>query len=500
MKRIYAGCILYESNTFNPVRADLKAFQDTYLAEGETTRDLVSANMEIGGFYQALDGAEGVIVVPGFVAWGVPGGVVTREAFDALAGRLCEGIRAAGPLDGLYLSLHGAMVAEGEDDCEGLLLERSRGIVGAGVPIVVSVDWHACMTRRMLENADIFVGYRTYPHTDLAETGARAARCMLRALSDGGRVRKLFARIPLLVPVENCSTDRDPSAALIGMLSEMDRLPGVVSVVHSMSNPWTDAPGSGTSLLVCCEEGADAGMLAARRDEALRFVWESRRAYQAEVPGVDGFLSRLGALEKPVCAVDLGDIITAGSPGDSTFLLREFIARSLRARVLMCMIDPAAAQEAFSAGSGAERELTLGGAGSGYNGKITVSARVLRTAHQPFIPRGDALRGMAVDPGRRALLQIRNIRLLVVQHRAFLHDPEAYRSMGQEPGWAEVIVQKSHQLFKPGYRDIMRSLEYVDTPGPSSRNLAGLGFRKVPRPIFPLDDIAGFMKSEEYAL
>jgi microcystin degradation protein MlrC len=164
------------------------------------------------------------------------------------------------------------------------------------------------------------------------------------------------------------------------------------------------------------------------------------------------------------------------------------------------MVDPVAVQAAYSAGPGAEQEIGLGSTGVGYNARIVVSARVLQATDQPFIPRGDALRGLAVNPGLRALLQIRDVRLLVVQHTAFLHDPEAYRSMGQEPEWAEVIVQKSHQLFKPGYRDIMRSLEYIDTPGPSSRDLAGLGFRKVERPIFPLDDVGSYRKSEEYVL
>ncbi len=151
MKRVYAGCLLYEANTSSPLRADLPAFQDTYLGEGEATRGLVDANVEVGGFYTAMDRNPGVSVVPGFVAWGVPGGKVTAEAFQALTQRLYDGIRAAGPLDGVYLSLHGAMVADGEDDCEGLILQRVRALVGDGVRIVVSLDWPACVTRRIVD-------------------------------------------------------------------------------------------------------------------------------------------------------------------------------------------------------------------------------------------------------------------------------------------------------------------------------------------------------------
>ena len=500
MKRVYVGCIFFEANTFSPVRTGLQAFQDTYMAEGEATRDLVRANVEVGGFYKAMESLDGITVIPGFVSWGVPGGIVTRKAFEELTRRLFESIRAAGTLDGVYLSLHGAMVAEDEDDCEGFILEKARRIVGQAVPIVVSVDWHACMTRRMVGSADLFVGYRTYPHTDLADSGEQAAGCMVRLVSSGRGVRRLFARIPMIVPVEKCSTDMDPSAELIRRLSAMDRLPGVISVVHSMTNPWTDVPGNGTSILVCCEEGADTAMLRVKSEEVLRFIWENRGAYLAQVPDADGFLSRLDRLEKPACAVDLGDIITAGSPGDSTFLLRAFLARGLRARVLMAMVDAAAAGDAFRAGQGSEKDFSLGASAAGYNAKVTVRARVLATSDKPFVAQGSALHGMTVDPGLRALLEIGSIRLLVIEHTAFLHDPEAYRSMGQDPAWAEVIVQKSHQLFKPGYRDIMKSLQYVDTPGPSSRDLAGLGYQKVERPIFPLDDVKDFQKSEEYEL
>jgi microcystin degradation protein MlrC len=500
VKRVYVGCILFEANTFSPVRTGLQAFKDTYLAEGEATRELVHANVEVGGFYREMEKADGVATVAGFVSWGVPGGTVAREAFAELSARLFKGIRGAGRLDGLYLSLHGAMAAEGEDDCEGFILHTARRIVGDSVPIVASVDWHACMTRRMVENADLFVGYRTYPHTDLADTGGRAARCMLDLLSRGRSVRKLFARIPMIVPVEKCSTDRDPSAELIRRLSQMDRLPGVISVVHSMTNPWTDVPGSGTSVLVCCEQDADTRMLSEKRDEVLRFAWESRGGYASRVPDTGEFLSRLASLEKPASAVDLGDIITAGSPGDSTFLLREFLARGLSTRILMAMVDPAAARQAFRAGPESELTLALGSAAAGYNAKVMVRARVLATSDRPFTPRGAALHGMKVDPGLRAILATGPVRLLVIEHTAFLHDPEAYRSMGQDPAWAELVVQKSHQLFKPAWAGIMKSLDYVDTPGPSSRDLAGLGYRKVERPIFPLDDFDQFRKAEEYIL
>jgi microcystin degradation protein MlrC len=500
MKRVYVGCVLYEANTSSPLRTELKAFQDTYLGEGEETRGLIGANVEVGGFYSAMDRCRGISAVPGFVTWGVPGGKVTDETFRTLAQRLYAGIQTAGTLDGVYLSLHGAMVADGEDDCEGLLLENVRALVGDEVRIVVSLDWHACMTRRMLENADAFVGYRTYPHTDLADTGRRAAECMIRLLSHGRRVRKLFARVPMIVPVEHCSTDTDPSAAVVGMLSRLDCAPGVLAVVHSMTQPWLDVEGNGTSLLVCCEEDADLQGLAAKRDEVLRCIWDSRRAYTMHIPDFDGFMARLASLAAPVCAVDLGDIITAGGPGNSTFVLRKLLKNRVKTAALVTIIDPGAVEVARTAGAGSMVDVELGSDSRGYNAWTRLRARVLRVTDEPFTPKGPALSGFTVNAGWRALLEVGTIRLLVAQHTAFLHDPEAFRSMGCEPSQFELIIQKSHQLFKPAWRDIMKACEYVDTPGPTARDLALHDFRKVRRPIYPLDDRTDFVKSEEYEL
>ncbi len=500
MKRVYAGCLLYEANTSSPLCADLPAFQDTYFGEGEATRGLVDANVEVGGFYTAMDRNPGVSVVPGFVAWGVPGGKVTAEAFQALTQRLYDGIRAAGPLDGVYLSLHGAMVADGEDDCEGLILQRVRALVGGAVRIVVSLDWHACVTRRMLMHADAFVGYRTYPHTDLADTGRRAAGLMLGLLSHGRRVRKLFARVPLIVAVEHCSTETDPSAALMGMLSRLDRAPGVISVVHSMTQPWLDVEGNGTSLLVCCEGDADLQDLAAKRDEVLRFIWDRRDEYRRPIPDFAGFMGRFPSLAAPVCAVDLGDVITAGGPGDSTFLLRKLLESGAAPATLITVVDAGAAAAVRSAAAGSTVEVELGSGKSGYNARTRLRARVLKVTDEPFTPKGPALGGFPVNAGWRALLEAGNIRLLVAQHTAFLHDPEAFRSMGCEPSRSRLIIQKSHQLFKPAYRDIMSSCAYIDTPGPTARDLALHGFRKVRRPVHPLDDLRDFVKSEDLVL
>jgi microcystin degradation protein MlrC len=500
MKRVYVGCLLYEANTSSPLRADLAAFEDTWLGEGEKTRGLVGANVEVGGFYAAMDTQPGISVVPGFVAWGVPGGKVTAGAFRALSQRLYDGIRAAGTLDGIYLSLHGAMVADDEDDCEGLILRQVRALVGDAVRIVVSLDWHACVTRRMLMHADAFVGYRTYPHTDLADTGRRAAECLLGLLSHGRTVRKLFARLPLIVAVEHCSTETDPSAALMGMLSRLDRAPGVISVVHSMTQPWLDVEGNGTSLLVCCDEDADLEDLAAKRDEVLRFIWDRRGEYRRPMPDFAAFMDRFPSLAPPVCAVDLGDVITAGGPGDSTFVLRKLLESGASPETLITIVDAAAVAAARSAGEGSMVDVALGGATSGYNARTRVTARVLRATDAPFTPKGPALGGFPVNAGWRALLDVGTIRLLVAEHTAFLHDPEAYRSMGCEPSRSRLIIQKSHQLFKPAYRDIMNSCVYLDTPGPTARDLARHGFRKVRRPVHPLDDVKDFLKSEEFVL
>jgi microcystin degradation protein MlrC len=237
--RIAIGQFMEESNTFVRQRADLEQFRATQLLYGdEILPRLRGTRAEVGGFLDVL-GPAGVEVIPTVAANAVSSGPVTRSAFDHVKDAILERLAAAGRLDGVLLALHGAMVLEDAPDGEGELLAAVRKAIGPAVPLVATLDLHATITARMVEEADALIGYDTYPHIDLYETGAKAATLILRAARGEVRPVTLFARAPMLVPAEGQGTSNQPMA---GLMAEAKRLrPGPAS---SPSRSSPSSPGS----------------------------------------------------------------------------------------------------------------------------------------------------------------------------------------------------------------------------------------------------------------
>ena len=203
MKRIAIGGWQHETNTFAPFDTDYAAFEmaDGWpaLVEGPPMIEAVAGiNMPIEGFIQAAK--RGAELVPTLWTSAEPGGYVTDDAFERIAQRLCNGIKAAGELDGVYLDLHGAMVTRGYHDAEGEILARVRALIGPRIPLVASLDFHANVSERMVSAADALTIYRTYPHIDMAETGARAAEVLMQ-LMRGVAAFKAYRQGEYLVPL-----------------------------------------------------------------------------------------------------------------------------------------------------------------------------------------------------------------------------------------------------------------------------------------------------------
>jgi microcystin degradation protein MlrC len=267
--RIYIGGLYQETNTFSPARTDLAVFQRGRLLEG-------------------------------------------------------EGLRRAAPLDGVLLTLHGAAVSEGREDCDGALLSAVREEAGAGVPVAATLDPHAWVTEAMLGAADLLSDYRTYPHMDFAETGSRAARDLIQLLpaagegGSAGRPLALFRKLRMIVPVDNAETRDGPLALLYRDSMEASRIDGF---------PAAD-------LL----------------DAELRRIWARRSEFLLEFPGVERFLAERERYERPTIVIDSDDITSAGGVGDSTVILRAFLGATDRPKTVLAVIDPLAVARAFSVG------------------------------------------------------------------------------------------------------------------------------------------------------
>jgi microcystin degradation protein MlrC len=488
--RVAIGQFMEESNTFVRQRADLEHFRSNQLLSGaDVVEKLRGTRAEVGGFLAALEPA-GVEVVPTVAANCVSSGPVPRATFEAITGELLAGLAAAGPLDGVLLALHGAMVLDDDPDGEGALLAAVRKQVGPGVPVVATLDLHACLTARMVREADALVGYDTYPHVDLYETGVKAANLLLRTVRGEVRPVTLLAKSPMLVPAEGMGTADQPMAGLLAEAKQLEQRPGILSVSLFPVQPWLDVPQTGFSVVAV----ADGPQRAAEVEPAVRQLawraWELRRKFEANLLSVDEAIRRALALDGgPVVLSESADSTGSGSPGDSVAVLERLLALGVRERCLATAVDPAAVARAVEAGVGHDVTVSVGGRlDARWTRPLTLTGRVRLLSDGRFTYSDQKSRGTEGRMGRAAVIEVDRIAVLVTEQAAFTVDPAFYRSVGLEPREAKIVVVKSPLQFRAGYGSFAKAMWVVDTPGPSPANLRRLDWQHVSRPLFPFDD------------
>ncbi len=488
--RIAIGQFMEESNTFVRQPADLDHFRRNQLLAGpEIIERLRGTRVEVGGFLAELEPA-GVEVVPTVAANCVSSGPVPRGTFDVIATELLGRLAAAPPLDGVLLALHGSMVLDDDADGEGALLSAVRRQVGPGVPVVATLDLHANVTPRMVAMADALVGYDTYPHVDLYETGVKAARLLLRTVRGELRPVTLCAKAPMIVPAEGMGTADQPMAGLLAEAKRLEERPGVLSVSLFPVQPWLDVPRTGFAVVAV----ADGPRRAAELEPAVRQLawraWELRRRFAADLLPVDEAIRGALALDGgPVVLSESADSTGSGSPGDSVAVLERLLALGVRERCLATAVDPAAVARAIEAGVGREVTLDVGGAlDPRWSRPVTLTGRVSRLSDGRFTYSDRKARGTEGHMGRAAVVEAGAVAVLITERAAFTVDPAFYRSVGLEPADAKIVVVKSPLQFRDGYGGFARALWVVDTPGPSTASFHRLDWRHVSRPLFPFDD------------
>ncbi len=491
--KIYFSGLYQETNSFCPVMTDMGCFQRGYLLQDDAIRKrLNGTNTELGGFFEAVANYPAPIkTIPGMAAWAVAYGPVLRDTFERLADLIVAPLKDSLPVDGVFLSLHGSLVAEHLDDGEGVILKMVREIVGESTPIVCSLDFHAVVTERMLKNADMLIGYRTYPHVDMGETGRRATKALLKLVTEKFRFDTVFRRVPMILPVDNTETIDGSMFEVMERVKNWEKRPGVFSASAFCTHPWVDLKGHGVALLVYVEKSGH-GEIEKELSQLADYIWNGRHKFLRNYPDVDAFMQKINEYEKPIAIVDSGDITTAGGMGDSTVLLRNLLSMEERILSAVPIVDAVTLEKAWSAGEGQTIDCSAGGSNDkdAYNLRVPLTATVMRLCDQPLIIKGTSFSGMKLDIGRRALLQVEDsIFLMVLEFTSMMNDPQFWRSMDLEPNSMDLIVQKSHKLFRAGYADIVKSVVTVDTPGCTDRNLKRLPFSKIDRPIFPMDDV-----------
>ena len=420
-----------------------------------------------------------------------PGGLIPNADYVVLRKEFLDRLAQArkdGPIDGVLLDLHGAMVVEGIDDGEGDLLQAVRGAVGS-VPIAVTLDFHANVTRTMVETATLLHGYKTYPHVDMDARGREAA---LR-LADvaGGRLRPTvaFRQPPMLPPIAGQATARGPMRRLYDLADTMERRPGVISISVFAGFPLADIHDAGLSIYVATDR--DQALADALADELAEAAWALRREFLHTALSVKDAVARALALDgRPVVLADIADNTGGGAAGDTTGILRELLRVGARSATVACLWDPPAARACADAGVGATVSLAVGGRIDPRHGApLAVTGRVRTLSDGRFVHKGPMCRGLEGRLGTTAVLDVNDVKIILISHRWQTLDPEMIRFVGIDPAAEKLLVVKSSVHYRAAFEPIARAILEVDAPGLSSSNLGRFPFAHVRRPIFPLDDL-----------
>lgn len=478
--------VAQETCSFNPAPTTLADFEAFGLLEGPAILERLAGVAEVGGFLEVVGAEPSVEPVPILRAFATAGGPLDDATLAFLEARLSAGLERAGRLDGLALQLHGACAAFAEPDVEGRLVALCRARLGPEVPILLSLDHHANLTRRMVEGVTAIVAHRTQPHDPL-DTGRIATRLLLRILRERLRPALAFVKLPLLAHQEQFLTDRAPMRTWFARARAIEAEPGVLACATFPVQPWLDVPECGWSVAVTT--AGDPALARTHAEELAELAWSLRHAFQRReaLPVAEALARATAAPPGLVALSDTGDTVLGGAAGDSPVLLEALLARPELAPALVPMVAPAAVARARAAGPGARLELALGGELSGFFRPLTVAARVLRLGAGPLrlpFPWQDE-----VDHGGVALLEVGPVRVLASERRGVGGIlPELWRAYGIEPAEARVAVLKTASNFQH-FRPIARAVLRVDTPGPATSDLAALPWRRLPRPIFPLDPL-----------
>lgn len=484
--RIAVAGLAFEANTFAPGTTGLADFEASTFVDGATV-------LTVGGGLDSVAGAvttareAGAEVVPTSLAGAMSGPVVEAGAYAVLRERLLSGLAPLrGQVDGVYLQLHGAMVAEDEPDVEGDLLTAVTTLLD--VPVAASFDLHCHFTDRMGTATPLIAGYHTLPHVDMVETGARAMRLLLARLR-GARPTLAWRHVPMITSAEGQDTNHPPISEVMARIAEMTTEPGILDATLFMTQPWLDVPGLSWSALVITD--GDPALAQARADELATMAWERRERVLAPKAEIVSALQTAADADPsdglgPFVLGDGADSVSAGATGDGVEVLAVLLDHGPTARAQVIVTDARAAQRCAEAGVGAEVTLRVGGSlAPEFHTPVELTGVVVTLTDgrfQSLYPPAPA------DVGTTAVVRVgEHLHVVIVSRPAGQLDYQLYLSVGLDPREAHVVLTKSAGGYRAFFEPIARECIDVDTRGPSDSRLERLPFSRADRPLYPFD-------------
>lgn len=489
--RILIAGFKHETHSFSRLATTLDDYRARALLHGEEMNALRGTATEIAGFLDACD-ENGWTPVNAVFADATPSGKVAREAFDHILKCILRAAEQNGPIDGMLLCLHGAMVCEHESDGEGALLRALREELGRDLPIAATHDLHANVSDETAGWLDILVSYRTYPHVDQYEVACEAASLLARTLRGEISPRVSVARGAMITGLDRGRTTA--SGPMSDLLQKVDgwvkSTPGVLSMSINAGFAWSDSPATGPNAVIVADgECPQAPDLLA---ECVAFMWETRHIETVATLTLEQMLAMLEQGFEgcgPVVIADSADNPGGGGYSDSTELLRALLEAGVRGIAIANIADVETMRAAHAAGVGATIDVRLGGkTGPEFGGPIELTARVRALTDGRFNFEGPMLRGQAVDMGPTAVLEAPGLEVVVTGSRFQCYDPMFFKHAGIDPTTRDVVVVKSSQHFRAAFQPMSRAVLVVDSGGGlTTGDLSRLDYKFIPRPAFPLD-------------
>lgn len=491
-----------ESNRFAPVSTREDFVSRAYLAGDELMRDARSPaprmTPEIPAFVRDMDNQGDWTPVPILFANAESGGPVDHAFFADTLARFERGLEAALPLDGVYICEHGAAITTEEHDPDGMVFAAVRRIVGERVPVVATVDLHANVSDRMVDNVDTLISYRRNPHVDMAERGADAAR-VLRELTDGMQVAVAHVRMPVCAPPTQLLTapGTGPYADMIQTAEALDD-PRIVNISAVGGFAYGDTPKNGLTVLVTTRGDAE---FARQTAEALVLpAWNGRAAFSPVLTSLDDAVAlSVAAGNNPalpsVLLADVADNPGGGARGNTPFLLQALLRAGARGVIAGVITDPELAADAAAAGAGKTLEARFNRSETTrYSEPFQATATVVKLHDGKGVGRRGQLAGCSFDLGPTALLQIDGVQVVVITNRHQCHEPMFFEMFGLDIAAARTVVVKSRGHFRAAFDEFFppERIYSVDAPGLTSPVLSRFDFRHLPRPVVPLDPITAW--------
>lgn len=462
--RIAVGGIATESCTFSPWTTKLADF---WVQRGD--------EVMAGGQYPFFAQHEATFL-PTLKARALPGGSVETAVYHTLKAELLERLAALGPVDGVYLDLHGAMNVVGMDDAEGDLATAVRAIVGPTCLISASMDLHGNISDRFVRAIDMLTAYRTAPHIDTLETRAKAVAMLVNCLQSGTRPHIWRLPVPVILPGERTSTEVEPGATVYAALQASDSVAGLLDASIFVGYVWADEPRASATVVVT---GFDKAAMQAEGRRLGQIYWQARHNFVFGVPAgtADECLDwALAAPNQPVFISDSGDNPTAGGVGDVAAFAERLLARDdITSAVLASIADEAAVRHCHAAGLNATVTLSLGGKLDPVHGRpLTITGRVIHLSDN--------------DPvaGKIAVVHVKTSKLIVTERRKPYHYMADFQALGIDPHAHKIVVVKIGYLV-PELKQAAAHAFLALTPGAVNQDIPSLTYHRVQRPIYPLD-------------